>query len=286
MDKIIDLHTHSCFSDGTLSPCELIKLAKESSLSAVALTDHDTVDGLTEAISSGAEYAVEVVPGIEFSISSEYGSLHIVGLYIDPKDIDFIDMVAFLREKRKDRNLIILEKLKALGLPLGPEELLTNPDGLVTRAHFAKAMVRKGYCSDISEAYSKYLSFGSPAFVPKETLTPEECIKLIHKAGGAAVLAHLNQIDYKNDGRLIKIVSSLKDMGLDGIEGYYHDYSDHFMRLCFEIADIFDLAISGGSDFHGQNKKNILGQVSSGTIPYSLLPVLRRRAERKEDILI
>jgi predicted metal-dependent phosphoesterase TrpH len=95
----------------------------------------------------------------------------------------------------------------------------------------------------------------------------------------------LNQIDYKNDGRLIKIISSLKDMGLDGIEGYYHDYSEHFRKFCFEIADIFDLAISGGSDFHGQNKKNVLGEVSSGNIPYFLLPELKRRAERKEDIL-
>lgn len=280
MDKIIDLHTHSHYSDGTLSPKELVCLAKNTGLSAIALTDHDTVGGLSDAIAAGRECSLEVIPGIEFSIVCEYGAIHILGLYIDYKDKNFNELVSFLREKRLDRNKIIFEKLKALDVPIKRSELELKEDGIVTRGHIAKAMVKKGYCRDLNEAYGKYLSFGAPAFVPKETLTPAECIRLIHKAGGIAVLAHLNQIDYENDGHLITIISSLKEAGLDGIEGYYHDYPQKFTSFCLEIANIFDLVLSGGSDFHGQNKKNILGQTSNGTVPYLLLDNIKKRAER------
>ena len=277
--KTIDLHTHSDMSDGTLTPSELVKAAHAEGICAIALTDHDTVKGIDEALAAGKEFGVEVIAGVEFS--AYYGcELHIIGLFIDHKSKELIKTLSFLNENRKNRNLLIIEQLAKLGFKIDLNELPPEDGKTITRAHFARLLVEKGYCSNISEAYNKYIGFGKPAYVPSDRLTPDECIKLIHRAGGLAFLAHLNQINVDDSSDLINLVSDLKEIGLDGLEGYYFEYDEEWEQTCEELAEIFDLAVCGGSDFHGDNKKNELGKIGDDkTIDYLMLKKLKKRLE-------
>ncbi len=275
---IIDLHTHTDKSDGTLTPSELVQFAKKQNLKAIAITDHDTVAGIDEALMEASKLDIEIIVGVE--ISAFYGKeIHILGLFIDHKDQNLKKILGHLSENRANRNLVIIEQLNKLGIKIDISELPFQDDKSITRAHFARLLVEKGYCKNTSEANNKYLGFGAPAYVPRKKITPEESIKLIHRAGGLAFLAHLNQIDVQDQSELISLVSDLKEMGLDGIEGYYFEYDNEWTERCLEIADIFDLAICGGSDFHGSYKKNELGIVGENKhIPYSVLTKLKKRA--------
>lgn len=275
---IIDLHTHTDKSDGTFTPSELVEFAVKQNLRAIAITDHDTVAGIDEALEASSKFGIEVIVGVELSAFYNM-EIHILGLFIDHKDQNLKKILGHLFENRANRNLVIIEQLNKCGINIDINELPYKDDRSVTRAHFARILVEKGYCANTSEAYNKYLGFGAPAYVPRKKITPEESIKLIHRAGGLAFLAHLNQIDVNGQTELIGLVSDLKEMGLDGIEGYYYEYDKEWKNRCAEIADIFDLAICGGSDFHGQNKKNELGFVGEDEqIPYSVLLKLKKRA--------
>ena len=276
MEKYIDLHTHSTCSDGTFLPAEVVKLAKEKGISAIALTDHDTLDGLPEAIEAGKKYGVEVITGIEFSVNADT-EMHMLGLNFDidcPHIREVLDEMIIEREKR---NHIVIEKLAELGMYITIEDILAEATSRVTgRSQIAKAMMKKGYVSSLQEAFHEYLYFGKPAFVERRSLTPEEAIDLIHKSGGKAFLAHLNQTN-KTDEELYTVLSNLKKAGLDGIEGYYTEYTEDMNRRYRKMAEDLGLLLSGGSDFHGENKAGYELGTGKGNlrIPYELIENLR-----------
>lgn len=276
MEKYIDLHTHSTCSDGTLSPSEVVKLAKEKGLSAIALTDHDTVDGLPEAIEAGKKYGIEVITGIEFSVNTDT-EMHILGLGFNidcPHIREVLDKMIIEREKR---NYIVIEKLAELGMYITIEDIHAEATSPVTgRSQIAKAMMKKGYVSSLKEAFDEYLYFGRPAFVERHSLTPEEAIELIHKSGGKAFLAHLNQTG-KTDEELYTILSNLKKAGLDGVEGYYTEYTEDMNCRYRKMAEDIGLLLSGGSDFHGTNKDGYEIGIGKGNlkIPYELIQQIK-----------
>lgn len=276
MNKFIDLHTHSTCSDGTLTPSEVVKLAKEKGLSAIALTDHDTIDGLNEAIETGREIGIEVITGIEFSVAGDTEK-HLLGLDFDldcPAIKGILDEMLIQREKR---NYIVIELLENLGIHITFDEIHAQSTSPVTgRSQIAKVMLKKGYVSSIKEAFDKYLAFGRPAFVERSTLTPEEAIEIIHKSGGKAFLAHLNQTG-KSDEELYKLLRHLKECGLDGIEGYYTEYTDEMNINYRKMAEDIGLLLSGGSDFHGTNKDCYEIGTGKGNlkIPYELIEKIR-----------
>ncbi len=276
MNKYIDLHTHSTCSDGTLTPAEVVKIAKEKGLSAIALTDHDTVDGLPEAIEAGKKYGIEVITGIEFSVASDT-EMHLLGLDFNldcPAIKNILDEMIFQREKR---NHTVIELLANIGIYITIDDILAESTSRVTgRSQIAKAMLKKGYVSSIKEAFDKYLSFGKPAFVERSTLTPEEAIEIIHKCSGKAFLAHLNQTG-KTDDELYSLLKHLKNCGLDGIEGYYTEYTEEMNSKYRNMAEKTGLLLSGGSDFHGTNKDGYELGAGKGNlrIPYKLLVSMR-----------
>ena len=277
--KQIDLHVHSTCSDGTMSPEEVVRYARIKDLSAIALTDHDTVSGIERAILAGHKEGVIVVPGIEFSASFMGKEIHILGYYIDHTQKALTDRLKELVENRKKRNLLILNKLKALNMPLTFEDLGEGygADTILTRAHFAAALLKKGYVQSRDEAFAKYIGEGKPAFVPREHFTAEECIDMIHHAGGIAVLAHPKLYGYSNH-EVTQILKILKQKGLDGVECLYNSHSKdevaHLLQVCLNLK----LFPTGGSDFHGDNKPNL--DLGSGygnlKIPFELLEAMRK----------
>jgi predicted metal-dependent phosphoesterase TrpH len=189
MDRI-DLHTHSNCSDGSLSPRELVQLAKKRELRAIALTDHDTVAGVAEAVAAGKELGVEVVPGVEISAQYPPGTMHILGYCFSPSQPELLKALKKLQKARAARNPKIIERLQALGLEITTDEVLNLSSGQVGRPHIAKALVNRGYVSSIDEAFSRYLKKGAVAYAEKFRFSPREAIGLIRGAGGLAVLAH------------------------------------------------------------------------------------------------
>lgn len=272
MNKYIDLHTHSTASDGTLTPSQVIKAANDAGLSAVALTDHDTIDGLREAVDAGRKYGIEVITGIEFSVASDT-EMHILGLNFSLDCPAIKDILGEMIIQREKRNLKVVELLKKAGINITVDDIHAEATSPVTgRSQIAKAMIRKGYVSSIREAFDKYLSHGRPAFVERSTLSPEEAINIIHKSGGKAFLAHLNQTG-KTYEELYRVLTHLKKAGLDGIEGYYTEYTDDMNKRYRKTAEDIGLLLSGGSDFHGENKDgyNIGTGKGNLSIPYNLL---------------
>ncbi len=276
MDGYIDLHTHSTCSDGTFTPAEVVKEAAKTGLRAIALTDHDTVDGLEEAIEAGKIYNLEVITGIEFSVVSDT-EMHLLGLNFNldcPEIRNILDEMIIQREKR---NCKVVELLKNIGINITVDDILAEATSKVTgRSQIAKAMIKKGYVSTIKEAFDKYLSYGRPAFVERTTLSPEKAIEIIKNSGGKSSLAHLNQIG-KSDDELYKILTHLKSAGLDAVEGYYTEYT-HDMSLRYQrIAEDVGLKLTGGSDFHGKNKDGYNIGTGKGDlrIPYELLDKLK-----------
>ncbi|MBR4639948.1 MAG: PHP domain-containing protein [Butyrivibrio sp.] len=258
--RAIDLHTHSTYSDGTFSVKELIDRAHEKGLAAIALTDHDTVDGIDEAIEYAAEEYpdLEVIPGIEFSTENEGKEVHVVGLYIDYHDKEFIDGLSAFIDSRTGRNIKMCKKLsEEAGIPISYEVLTEEyPGTVITRAHFAKFMVENGYVNSRNEVFDRYIGDHAPYYVEREKISPEDAINSILKAKGVPILAH--PILYRlSDERLEALVSKLKDAGLVGIEAIYSTYELRDERQIKELAKKYDLLVSGGSDFHGANKPDI-----------------------------
>lgn len=272
--QLTDLHVHSTFSDGTLTPTQLIFLAKEKKLEALALTDHDTLDGLEEFQFAGNKYDIEPILGIEFATYlTEKIELHLIGLFIDPNKKGLQHCIKDIQEKREIRNLKMAEKLSSIGLALNYEEVQAEAgDKIVTRAHFAKLLEKKGYTKTKGEAFSKYISPGGPGYIPRPKFTPEECIQVIHEAGGTAVLAHptLYGLNYLE---IFNLSKRLKKEGLDGIEVYYSTYTKKQEEEIRKISESLHLKPSGGSDFHGANKPDIDLGIGRGNlkIPYSIM---------------
>lgn len=279
---IIDLHTHSTCSDGTYTPTELVELAKKIGLSALALTDHDTIDGLEEFQAAGKACGIETIPGIEFAALWEQHhrpEIHIVGLGFDPSHPLLRERMKDIRQSRDIRNLKMCEKLSSIGLHITLDEVAANAGGeIITRAHFANVLLQKGYIKKKEDAFSRYISTGLPGYVEREFLSPKLCIRTIKEAGGAAVLAHPTLYGLELE-QLEELCRELILYGLDGIECQYSTYSPAETKAITALAERMGLLPSGGSDFHGKNKPNIhLGSGKSNlAIPYGFWEGLRRR---------
>ena len=279
---IVDLHTHSACSDGTVSPSELVELAKKQGLSAIALTDHDCVDGLPAFMEAGKMHGIETICGIEFGTPWEKyhrPEIHIVGLGFDPTNKMLLTRAEQMHGGRDVRNEKMCQKLTSIGLAITVEELQDNAGGeILTRAHFANVLLEKGYVKSREEAFEKYISPGLPGYVEREMLTLEACIRTIKEAGGAAVLAHptLYALDM---GQLEELCAELISYGLDGMECYYSTYTAEQRRMIEALAKKMDLLPSGGSDFHGENKPSI--RLGSGrgnlAISYAVWEALKKR---------
>lgn len=279
---IIDLHTHSTCSDGTYTPTELVELAKKIGLSALALTDHDTIDGLEEFQTAGKACGIETISGIEFAALWERHhrpEIHIVGLGFDPSHPLLGERMKDIRQSRQIRNLKMCEKLSSIGLHITLEEVAANAGGeIITRAHFANVLLQKGYIKKKEDAFSRYISTGLPGYVEREFLSPELCIRTIKEAGGAAILAHPTLYGLEPE-QLKELCRELIPYGLDGIECQYSTYSPAETKAITALAEEMGLLPSGGSDFHGKNKPTIhLGSGKGNlAIPYAFWQGLRRR---------
>ncbi|MCR5846891.1 MAG: Cof-type HAD-IIB family hydrolase [Lachnospiraceae bacterium] len=275
--QAIDLHVHSTFSDGTLTPTQLVDLAIKSNLEAFALTDHDTTEGIEEALTTSKGKDIEVVPGIEFSTEYYGKDIHILGYYINPYNEKFSSKVVEFRNSRDLRNKKMCEKLHDLGIEIDYDSFVAAfPDSVITRAHYAKYLINKGYIKNLEEAFEKYIGDDCPGFVPREKITPSQAVTLILKCGGIPVLAH--PILYKySDSRLETLVAELQRAGLKGIETIYSTYSNTDEKLIRKLASKYKLLITGGSDFHGSNKPNLSLGCGRGDlyIPAKLLVTLK-----------
>ena len=280
-EAYIDLHTHSTASDGSFSPTELVKLAKEMGLRALALTDHDTIEGLEEFIKTGKELDLEAVPGTELSDYFEKGTLHILGYFIDFHSEKLKDRLKKLQEARAERNPKIVKKLQALGIPITYEEVVAiSGGGQIGRPHFAKLLLQKGIVKTFDEAFERFLKKGAPAYVEKDKIFPRECLEIILEAGGIPVLAHPFTLHLENDA-LEAFVKQLKDWGLRGIEAYYTEHTPAQTAFYLKLAEKYGLCVTGGSDFHGKNKPEIKLGLGYGNlrVPYRLLERLKEVAK-------
>ena len=271
-NRIVDFHTHSTCSDGTLTPKELVNHAKKSGLSAFALTDHDSVDGIKEAKEEAERIGIEFIPGIEFS-AAENTETHIIGLFINPENETLLKTIEKLKGSRKRRMEEICFKLRNLGMDITHDEALEIAGGnFVGRAHIAKLMVEKGYCETIKECFEKYIGLGKPAYAEKNELSAVEAVKAIRAAGGLAFLAHLNQTGYSLE-QIEELLLKLKSAGLNGIEGYYPEYTAEQISDYRALAEKLSLCFSGGSDYHAAMKPHIQIGVGTGdlSIPYFVL---------------
>lgn len=281
---MLDLHTHSTASDGTLSPAEIVRQSHRCGLRAVALTDHDTVAGVPAFMDTCAMTGFEGVPGVELSASWHGGSLHIVGLFVDPANAKLDTLMRGIRENRRGRNQNIITRLQANGLDITMEEVAAEAGGdVVGRPHFASVLVRKGYCQTYRDVFNDWLGTGKPAYIRRFLPLPTEVIDSIHAAGGIAIMAH--PFGNPNGTPVSKVRKMLKTMvaiGLDGLEVYYSGHSPAETAQAQQLAADFGLLVSGGSDFHGDRNPGVKLGVGHGDlhVPDDLLKPLRERAER------
>ncbi|MDP2993022.1 MAG: PHP domain-containing protein [Deltaproteobacteria bacterium] len=282
MPDLIDLHCHTTASDGSLPPAELVCRARESGLKAVAITDHDTVEGVGEALAEGERLNFEVIPGIEISAEIPSGSMHILGYFIDHTSAELLAALRKLQDSRETRNQRIIEKLHSLHIEVSYEELLrVAGGGQVGRPHIAELLVQKGFVPGSQEAFDIYLKKGRPAYVEKFRLTPSEAIKLITRAGGMAVLAHPGSLN-KSPEKVEKVAGELKAAGLKGLEVFYTEHAPEQTRGYQRIANKHHLIPTGGTDYHGDYKPGIkLGRGrGSLRIPYELLADMKKKMGR------
>ena len=269
--RAIDLHVHSTYSDGTMTPAELLALAEEKGLAAFALTDHDATKGLDEILALSASSPVEVVPGIEITTAvpqgNGYKDIHILGYYINYHREELQDFLSDLIFKREDRNRKMCERLHDAGLSITYENLRASvtPETILTRAHFARFLLDHKDVSSMKEAFSRYLNDRCPTFVPREKVLPEEAVRVIRAVGGVPVLAHPILYGF-SESRLENLIASLKEAGLAGIETVYSTYLPADERLIRTLAKKYNLLMTGGSDFHGSNKPDIKLGNGRGTL--------------------
>lgn len=248
---MIDLHCHSVFSDGTNTPEELVSLAQTAGLSALALTDHDTTDGLPRFFKAGENSSVQTLAGIE--LSTEYGdsTLHILGYGFDPDNSALQEGLTWVRAGRTERNALILEKLNQIGFDITYEDVRRqSADDLIGRPHFAAALIEKGHFNHKDKVFKQLLGKNRPAYVDRRRLTPEQCVELIRNAGGISVIAHPGQLKLTSR-KLRRMVGKLHEQGLGGVEVWYSSHQPHQTRAFERICEDFDLIATGGSDFHG-----------------------------------
>lgn len=280
--KICDLHVHSHYSDGTDTPEQLIKNARVAGLSAIALTDHNTVAGLPAALSAAQGSGVEVIPGCEFTTEHNGDELHILGLFIAPEHYEEVNsLLARFMIRKTESNRRLVERLREIGMELNYDAIAKNALGSVNRAVIAAEIVRKGYCESVKAAFSDYLSASKGYYIPPQRLQSLEVIRFIKRIGAVAVLAH-PFLTY-NEEQLRDFLKEAVPAGLDGMEVHYSAYDEKTTACSAVLTADFGILQSGGSDYHGMNKPHIAIGIGQGNlrIPLSLAEMLKNRASNR-----
>jgi len=273
---MIDLHVHSTYSDGSLTPEELVAMAVEAGLVAMAITDHDTVGGVRRFVEAAANTSLRAIAGVEISAEFAPGTMHILGYGVDPNDISLNRHLQWIRDGREARNREILGKLMDLGFHITWEDVLAfSGEEVIGRPHFYMALKAAGYVKNKKEAFSKYLAKGKPGYADRRRLPAEESIELIRDAGGIAVLAHPFTL-HLGRWELRKELKYLSERGLQGLECYYSENTDKEIRQYLKLAKDYGLIATGGTDFHGEITPDIkLGRGFGNLhIPDSILPAI------------
>jgi hypothetical protein len=281
---LVDLHVHSSVSDGLLAPREVVRHAAEVGLRAIALTDHDTVAGVGEALAAGKVYRVEVIPGVEFSAEFEEGACHILGYFIDHTNQDLLDLLHEVREGRQSRNLKILARLNELGVPLTLAEVSNRVmEGVLTRTHFAAALMARGVVKTHQEAFDKYLGRGGAAYVSRRRVMPADAIRAIRSAGGLAALAHPRQLNRGAD-ETDEWIGRLAAAGLEAVETDTPDHTANYARRFKAAAERLGLLQVGGTDWHGRDDAGIHMGLGAGamTIHYDLVQKMKDRLAARD----
>ena len=278
----IDLHIHTTASDGTFTPEQVVSHAHQLNLKAIAITDHDTVAGSKQALSSGIPTSLGFITGVEISSTPPpfypgSGSFHLLGYSIRLDDPNLNQTLEQLQQARKNRNPSIINRLNELGISITLDEVRKEAgDGQLGRPHIAQLMVKKGMVTSIDEAFDQFLGTGKPAYVDKQRVECFKAIEIILEAGGVPVLAHPGLLDYKTENQLDDLIAKLKKAGIQGVEVYYSGHTPDQTRLYAELAQRHDLLMTGGSDFHGAIQPEI--EMGSGLgdlmVPYDLFEKL------------
>ncbi len=277
--RTIDMHVHSSASDGTCSPSALLAEAKKAGLSAIALTDHDTMDGICEAAKAAKELGMELVPGVELSTEYAGSEIHVLGYYVSPEYPKLKAMLEEFRDFRDTRNVRMVKRLQEEGFSITMEQLTEQfPDCVLTRAHIARYLCETGQLPDVRTVFAEYLGENCRCYIDRPKISPVEAVTLIREAGGLAVLAHpvLCQLE---EAQLRQMIMEMKDAGMCGLEAVYSENTKEDEARMRALADQAGLLITGGSDFHGKNKPDIHLGTGKGDlhIPYDFLEALKKR---------
>ena len=276
----IDLHTHTTWSDGSFTPKELVEWAHQHAIQALAITDHDTTDGLDEALAMSHPLAMDLIPGIEISTRFQEREIHVLGYFIDYQNPIFQTRIRQLQSTRLTRIQDILQQLQHLGIPISLDEVqqLTG-SGSIGRPHIAQVLIRHGHASNFKEAFEKYLGIRGKAYVPREIPEAAEILRWIREAGGVAILAHPFWEGYRQE-EINPACQRLVEQGLQGLEVFYGTFSAKQISFNLHLAKRFDLLVSGGSDFHGTYKPEIAIGKGKGAlkVPQTALDKLRKAA--------
>lgn len=278
----VDLHTHSTCSDGSDSPAALVQLALAAGLSALALTDHDTLEGVAEARTAAVGTSLDFIPGVELSVDWEAGPAHLLAYCVEPGAGPLPDCLAEIRAGREQRNREILEALAHLGMELDPAGLRSGP-GLVGRPHIAAALVRAGHAATPQDAFDLFLGRGRPAYRPRLRLTAAEAVRLIRRSGGAAVLAHPHTVAAAADAYAAAL-TAFRELGGAGIECHYPDYPPRLREHLAALARRLGMVPTGGSDYHGALRPGLALGIGRGdlAVPDAAAFEIRRAAARAE----
>jgi predicted metal-dependent phosphoesterase TrpH len=261
-----------------MSPSELVKYAKAKGLQAIAITDHDTIEGLGEGLLEGERIGFEVIPGVEISVEHSPGSMHLLGFFLDISHPLLNEKLKYLQKARAERNPKIFEKLIQLGIKMNYEEVLkASGGGQVGRPHFAQVLLGKGYVGSFQEAFNRFLKKGAPAYVEKFRFSAKEALHFVNEAKAVAVLAHPNTLGMNGYSEFEKLLLRLIEEGLKGIEVYYPEHSPLEIAQYKMLAERYDLVITGGTDYHGIEKNGLDIGVGRGEmkLPYSLVEGLK-----------
>ncbi len=278
----VDLHTHSTMSDGTLSPAELIQLAWRKGLRAIALTDHDTADGVREAVTEGDRLGIEVIPGIELSVSYHGENVHLLGYFFDRENDALCLELQKIQDGRKKRNINIIKQLDSEGIGISMDQVRQiSQCGQIGRPHIAKFLVNTGVVGSMDEAFETFLGIRGCAYVPRYMPEFSDAVQLLKKSGGLAVVAHPYNIvkTYRDKFQgEVQLFSGMKESGLDGIEVYYPSHNRQFRKQLKTVAEKLSLLVTGGSDYHGSIRPGTtLAGGRNVTVPYSVVEEMKRR---------
>ena len=280
MSALIDLHIHSTASDGIHKPDELVKMAYDAGLSVIAISDHDSVDSIAEALIAAEKYGITVIPAVELSVEYEkYHDVHLLGYWIDHQDKEFRAKLSHFRERRESRGLRVIdkinEKLREEGkLPIAPEDVMALAEGALGRPHIARVLMQKGYADSMQDAFNNYLV---PCNLPKEYMSFDDAVQEIKRLGGVAVLAHPQSISRIRE-ELLRILTDMASRGLDGVEALNTMGLEGEEQYLCKVAKGLELGVSGGSDYHGGEEGLKMGRGRGNlAVPFDLLAPLKQK---------